>query len=354
MLIESIEPLPLCLPSGSYHPQAHSLVLCRVTTRCGIVGYGEALCYVPQYQPQLAATIRDIIAPFYIGRSVSDREALNLENRRKLANFGRGGANINALAAVDIALWDIAGKAAGLSLSALLGMPEALPVPVLASLDPHESIDVTLDRVERGASRGVLAVKLHDDRLEIIERAVECAAGRARIAVDMHNRRTPDGLAQEVRRLAELNLFWLEDPVWPPEALLDTPPVPDIPVATGADLGSAEQLAVYAASRAVNIIQPDLCMIGGVSEMIRAVPLLRSLGVRIMPHTPFLGPAGVATLHLIAALAPEAAYAIIEAEPSMDICGAGLTGWRKDVNVPHEPGLGADPDPGMLRNFAVN
>jgi D-galactarolactone cycloisomerase len=106
MIIEKIEPIALRIGTLS-------LLLCRVTTRSGLVGYGECLCNRPPMQQALFATIRDAIAPHYLGKPVDDKDALNLAARRRFASFGRAGTVINALAAVDIALWDIAGKAAG-------------------------------------------------------------------------------------------------------------------------------------------------------------------------------------------------------------------------------------------------
>ena len=65
-----------------------SLVLCRVTTRSGLSGYGECLCNRPPMQQALVATIRDAIAPLYVGQSVDDKETLNLAARRRSAPHG--------------------------------------------------------------------------------------------------------------------------------------------------------------------------------------------------------------------------------------------------------------------------
>src|SRR5215472_7257257 len=93
MIVEKIE--PIALTAGTL-----SLVLCRVTTRSGLVGYGECLCNRPPIQQALVATIRDAIAPLYLGKSAADRTALNLAARRRFASFGRTGTVLNALAAV--------------------------------------------------------------------------------------------------------------------------------------------------------------------------------------------------------------------------------------------------------------
>lgn len=119
MIVETVEPIALRIPNRNADL---NLVLCRVTTRDGIEGFGECLCGREAMQQALVATtIRDTIAPAYRGRAVGDRAMLNLDVRRRFASFGRSGTILNALAAVDIALWDIAGKSAGQSLSAMMG-----------------------------------------------------------------------------------------------------------------------------------------------------------------------------------------------------------------------------------------
>src|ERR1041384_7488256 len=129
MIIDRIEPLALRIPAprrpadvpAPLAPADLALTLPRVTTKSGLQGYGECLSLRPPMQQALFATIRDAIAPHYLGKPVDQKEALNLAARKRFASFGRSGTVLNALAAVDIALWDIAGKASGQSVSAMLG-----------------------------------------------------------------------------------------------------------------------------------------------------------------------------------------------------------------------------------------
>ena len=161
MTIDRIEPIALRLPFRGRNgvPTEHSaaihLVICRVTTKSGVVGYGESLCYIPAMQDVLATAIRDVIAPAYVGQRVGDMEALNLAIRQRYAAFGRAGTIVNALGAVDIALWDIAGKEAGRPLSDLLGGARRTSVPVMASLDRHDDIREVRPRIERALKRTI-------------------------------------------------------------------------------------------------------------------------------------------------------------------------------------------------------
>ncbi|MFO1159455.1 MAG: mandelate racemase/muconate lactonizing enzyme family protein [Reyranellaceae bacterium] len=353
MIIDRIDPIalkvPFQRPGGT---DALHLVLCRVTAQ-GLVGYGECLCLRPTLQRSLMATIRDAIAPLYLGKQVEDRERLNRDVRLRLTAFGRSGTNNNALAAVDTALWDIAGKAAGQPLHALLGGAQRGTVPVMASLDRYNDARAVTSRIERALADKVAAVKVHEFDLDIIECARTLLGPAMPFVADCNHVHTPGDIQASLARWQALNLLFLEDPAWPPETWLDSPKLPQVVIGLGADLGSAEQLAVYGKAPAVGVLQPDVCMIGGVTEKRRAIGMIEPLGVSIAPHSPFIGPAGLATLHFLATMKETTCYAVVEAEPHMDMYGNGLVRWQPELTVPTAPGLGFDPDPGYLKRHAI-
>lgn len=359
MIIERIDPIALRVPfknrtsvEGGAAPALH-LLFCRATTRSGLVGYGESLCIHARMQESLAAAIRDVIAPLFVGQSVERRQALNLEARRRHASFGRAGTILNALGAVDTALWDIAGKAAGQSLSTMIGGARRKQVSVMASLDRFNHAGRVRARVEQALASGVAAVKVHEFDLDVIEEARRPVAAGIPFVADCNNAHELADIDRERARWRALNLLWLEDPVWPPESILDMPALPGVPIGLGADLGSAEQLALYARAPAVAVAQPDVGMIGGVSESVRALAALKELEVSVAPHTPFVGPAALASLHLIAVMDPPTYFATIDAEDHMDPFGIGLVRWQPNLEVPTGPGLGHDPDPAWLKRYAL-
>ncbi len=96
---------------------------------------------------------------------------LNLAVRRGNASHGRSGTVINALAAIDIALWDIAGKASGKSVSTMLGGARRTRLPVMASLDKYDDKAKVRARLEQALTSGVKAAKVHEAPLEVIEEA---------------------------------------------------------------------------------------------------------------------------------------------------------------------------------------
>lgn len=363
MIIERIEPIALRVPAKprpdgvpmtAFPADALYLVFCRVTTRSGLQGYGECLCYWPAMQRSLLAALQDAIAPLYLGQSIERREALSLETRKRFTVFGRAGTVLNALSAVDIALWDLAGKSAGQGVAALLGGARHRRIPVMASLDRYADAARARTRVEQALAAGVQAVKVHEADLGVIEAARSAVTSAIPFVADLNNAHTLADILREAARWRNLNLLWLEDPVWPPEILLDSPELTGIPIGLGADLGSAEQLALYAKAAPVKVVQPDVCMLGGLSETVKALAAVRNLGVAVAPHTPFVGPAALASLHVLAAQEQLGYFAGIEADEHMDPYGVGLTRWQPSLQLPDGAGLGMDPDPDYLKRFAMS
>lgn len=348
MIIDRIEPIALRIP-GPRDPLC--LTMARVTTRDGVEGYGECLSLRPPMQRALFATIRDAIAPHYVGKPVEDREALNLAARKRFASFGRAGTVLNALAAVDIALWDIAGKMAKKSVAELLGGAKRTRVPVMASLDKYDDAKRTRARVEEALSAGVAAVKVHEHRLEVAEESRRAIPAAMPYVVDCNNAHTLADIRRDEQRWAAMNLLFFEDPLWPPEELLACPAMPGITVGMGADLGSAEQMALYTKAAAIGVLQPDVCMLGGLSEAKRALAAIERASKTAAPHTPFVGPAALASLHMLAVAQGEGWFATVEADDSMDPYGFGHIRWKASLDVPSGPGLGFDPDPGFLDRY---
>jgi L-alanine-DL-glutamate epimerase-like enolase superfamily enzyme len=342
MIIDKIE--PVALQSG-----ALSLVLAKVTTRSGLVGWGECLCNRPPMQKALVATIRDAIAPLYAGKSASDREHLNLQARRRFASFGRSGTVTNAIAAIDIALWDIAGKADNRSVSDLLGGARRRRLPVMASLDKYDDKDRVRARLEQALAGGVKAAKVHEAPLDIIEEARRAVPRSVPFVADSNNAHTLGDLLRDEARWRALDLLFFEDPFWPPEDLLGMPRLDGVPIGMGADFGSTEQMAIYARAPAVSVLQPDVCMLGGLTEARRAVAMVEEAGKVPAPHTPFVGPAALASLHLLATAQEENYFAAIEPGEGRDMYGTGIARWQPTIDVPDGPGLGFDPDPAFLR-----
>jgi L-alanine-DL-glutamate epimerase-like enolase superfamily enzyme len=110
-------------------------------------------------------------------------------------------------------------------------------------------------------------------------------------------------------------------------------------------------MAVYAKVPAIAVLQPDVCMLGGLSEARKAVAMVEEAGKEPAPHTPFVGPAALASLHLLAVAKDAGCFAAIEPADGRDMYGIGIPRWQPAIDVPTGPGLGFDPDPGFLRRY---
>jgi D-galactarolactone cycloisomerase len=149
-------------------------------------------------------------------------------------------------------------------------------------------------------------------------------------------------------------LKWLEEPAFPPEDFSALRAVRDasaIPIAAGENLCFVTQFRAAFEARALRYAQPSVIKVGGITEFIKVVELARQHGVQVAPHSPYFGPGAVATLHLIAALVPEASFEYYFLSPEASLY-PGLFG-RAKVELPQGAGLGLDPDLQVLARYRV-
>jgi L-alanine-DL-glutamate epimerase-like enolase superfamily enzyme len=156
------------------------------------------------------------------------------------------------------------------------------------------------------------------------------------------------------RRLAPYNLTWLEEPLYPPDdyqALARVRREGGIPVAAGENLGNLNDVRQILAAGAVDIVQPDVVKMGGITEVWKALQIATAQQVSAEPHSPYYGPGLAASLHLIAAMPGEVMcefyYVDLEQSPLGDMI------YARDghLRVPDGPGLGVTVDEAVLRRY---
>ncbi|HEY0219932.1 MAG TPA: mandelate racemase/muconate lactonizing enzyme family protein, partial [Afipia sp.] len=187
----------------------------RLETEQGIVGWGEA--FSRGEDKALKSIIETRVLPLVIGRNAFEITKTKFDLEFQLQNFGRVGPIMYGVSAVDIALWDIVGKIAGLPLSTLLGGAFTDEVEVYASLMRYGNAYDVVKATKQAIDRGYRYIKLHEITENEIRAAVEAAGQKAAIMLDTN---CPWSVAEALRydRLLEpLNLLWFEEPVWPPE-----------------------------------------------------------------------------------------------------------------------------------------
>lgn len=255
-----------------YPAQAEVLVV-RVVTDTGLTGWGEA--HSPPI-PRVAQTlIADLFAPQLIGKDPLAIDALwdALYASMRLRGYGSG-VMLEALAGVDIALWDLAGKALGQPVYTLLGGPYRTRIPCYLSGIPGATVDQRVAAAQQFASMGFTAMKTSvgraplDEDFEGVEAVIQAVKGQASVLVDAHGGYDARTAAEAGRRLERAGAGWLEDPL-PPEDVDGYAALCaalDLPVASGETECTRWQFNEKLRRRASDVILPDICRAGGISE----------------------------------------------------------------------------------------
>jgi L-alanine-DL-glutamate epimerase-like enolase superfamily enzyme len=360
LIIDKIDAFPLTIPFGAgaalpglSRPPAVTSLLVRVRTDEGHEGWGEAFAFEGAQVTRRA--LEDLVAPLCTGQDATRTGPLMRAAQQKLHVFGRGGAVMHALSAVDTALWDIAGKAARVPLHRLLGGAGAPDLPCYASLDPYGEAAAVRAGVTQALAAGFTDVKLHERAPAAVRAAREAAGPATGLMLDVN---CPWTLAQATEMAAQFRgqrLRWLEEPLWPPEdydGLARLRAACGIPLAAGENAAAPLDFGRLLAAPAVDYIQPSPAKMGGVSELARVFTLAAARNVTVMPHTFYHGPGLLAAVHAAAALGTpdtmiEWRYTDLAARPYGD--AVQPDGGR--IRLPQGPGLGADPDPDVLRRY---
>ena len=332
-------------------PAADSLLV-KVTTDQGLVGWGEAFGFRAVASAKLA--IEQLVAPLCIGRDASQIAPLMLDINKKLHVFGRSSALAFAISAVDIALWDIAGKAAGQPLYRLLGGGVA-DLACYASMVRYSDPALVRRSVRQAIEAGFGALKLHEIELPAIRAAREEAGPEVALMVDVNCPWTLNEATSIAKKLEAIDLKWLEEPLWPPEnfdGLAELRRTSGIPIAAGENIYTLMDFERLLKAGAVDFVQPSPAKMGGVSELRKIFTLAAVHNVPVMPHSFYDGPGLLAAIHATAALGtPDSMieWRLFDLEAST--YGDAFAPKHGRISVPQGPGLGIDPDPDIIRRY---
>jgi len=342
-------------PMRPFGPWTHMETLfVRIDTDAGITGWGEAFGFAASALTREA--ILRVVAPLCIGREFTDVPAFMADLQRKLHAMGRHGPVSFALAGIDIALWDIAGKAQNVPIHRLLGGATRDRIPTYASLLRYGKPDLVGRYTAEAIGRGYTAIKLHEHLVETVAPGREAAGPNIALMVDTNCAWAPDEAVAMARKLKVYDLAWLEEPVDPVDDYdtmarirRDT----GVTIAAGENIGHAAEARFAIELGALDIFQPSVTKIGGIIAMGKAIDVAQQHGVRVMPHSPYFGPGLIATLHVIAARLPDAMcerfYCELEATP----LGDAIAAQDGHMKVPQGPGLGIDVDEGVIARYRV-
>ncbi len=328
-------------------------LMVRIDTDEGVSGWGEAFGH--RIWPATRAAIDTLIGPQCIGRDPAAIGALANDLQRNLHGVGRNGSAMYALSAIDIALWDIAGKVAGLPLYRLLGGGVRQDLPAYASLLRYGNPKAVADNTAEALARGYRQIKVHEIGEAQIKAARETAGPGVKLMVDCNCPWSVEQAVGMAQRLAPYDLHWLEEPVWPPEnhaGLAEVRRRGKIAVAAGENAMIADFKCMFEAG-AISYAQPSVTKVGGVSEMRKVITLAESFGVEVVPHSAYFGPGLMASLHLIAALAPEALVERFFCDFDLNPYHDAINPREGRIAIPQGPGLGLDPDPKVIETLRL-
>lgn len=178
-------------------------VFVRLETDTGLIGWGE--CFAYSCRSAVAASARDMVAPLLMGRELpATPETLMLEIQQRLHLFGRYGIAMFAISGFDIALWDIAAKAQGKPLHALIGPALRTEAKAYASLVRYGETALVQKHCRDAVAQGYRAIKLHEVEPAVMRAARAACGPDIGISVDVNCAWTPEQAQDKIAALQEI------------------------------------------------------------------------------------------------------------------------------------------------------
>jgi D-galactarolactone cycloisomerase len=357
-----------------------SSLLVRVKTDAGVEGWGEGGQTGP---PELTQIVVDhSLAPLLVGEDPFASTMLWERMYDITRDYGQKGVVIGAISGVDVALWDLKGRALGVPVYTLLGgpfrdrvVPYATGMYIKQGRDRAEQFRILQDEARGYVAQGFSAMKMKigffppEEDIALVGAIREAIGPDIRLAVDANHAYNAYTAIQVGRAIEPNRIAWFEEPV-PPEDLQGYQQVKagvNIPISGGEVEYTAFGARELIARRAVDIIQPDLCGCGGITECWRIAALARAYGVQYFPHVWGSVVGLAASLHLLAALPPCPSTAnpspyyqepLLEFDRNPnplrdDLSTEPIRFQDGIVRVPQGPGLGITVNPDILQRYRV-
>ena len=350
-------------PPGHYN-EARESVFLKLSTADGAVGWGETYAL-----PGVIQTINEL-AELVLGHD--PLEIL----RSWCPPWTAAVASPSARAAIDIALHDLSGQVLGIPVYTFLGgsvrkrvRPYASALLYKKGYGPGEQwIDEAQDLVARGFTAIKLRIGGYPDNVEIplLENLRGDVPSNVQLMVDAWGAYSFADALKVGRVLGDCGYAWFEEPIPPepdhggyPELARDLA----VPVAGGEMIADRAELRRLLERRAFDVVQPDVCIAGGLREVLFAAELADLNGIRCVPHTWNGGVMNAATMHVLAAMPfhsrqPDADAALLEYDTSenpfmREVLVDPPTLDRGGFDVPAKPGLGVTVDEARLRALAI-
>ena len=341
--------------------------LVEIVADDGTVGWGE--CFGPA---PLNAAIVNAYAARLVGRDALATDAIWEDLYGAYRDQGQKGLAISALSGVDIALWDLKGRHFGVPVHRLMGGPLRTEVRAYATgtyrVEQGDPFEYVVDEVAGYAEQGFHAAKVKIG-FDVDADAALIRAVRRKVGPDFglmvdanHGFDAIEAIAFG-RAVADLDIGWFEEPVIPEDlaSYREVRRGQPVPVAGGECEFTRWGFREIFTTRAMDIVQPDTCAAGGLSECRKIADMAAAFGVRYVPHVWGTGVALAASLQLLAVL-PHSPLRRTPLEPILEfdrsehpfrqaVLTHPIEHERGIVRIPDGPGLGIDVDRAALARF---
>ncbi|MCX7140021.1 MAG: mandelate racemase/muconate lactonizing enzyme family protein [Proteobacteria bacterium] len=370
MKIKSVKAIWLSVPIPEAQQHVSDLgrttsfdsVLVRVETECGLIGHGEAKEEVGSVANcnAVAAAVNKKFGPALIGEDPRDtarlwermyngsRDHYALDRGRVFPILGRRGLSVAAIGGIDTALWDILGQSLNAPVWRLLGGRKAKHMPAYASggwAGADKIGEQLMGYVERGG---------FNERVRAARKALGDGIG---LMCDAHGTFSVPEAKRFCRMVEDCDLTWFEEPVTADDkrGYAEVRAATAIPIAAGESEFTRHDFRDLIDARAVDVLQPDLAICGGITEAMRIAALASAYNLKLAPHLWTGAPAFAAGMH-VAAAAP--AGFILEyslgANPLLqDLVQEKFAVKDGMVEIPDRPGLGLTINEDFVKRYAV-
>ena len=341
-----------------------------VETDEGITGYGEVdtapfvgKAVIDAYMSHgQCIGLNEIIK----GMDPFDYEQIWNEMWSKTYYYGRSGPVMHVMSGIDMALWDIMGKATGKPVHKLLGGSYVDKARAYASALMPETIDGVKELVDKNVGLGYTAIKLgwgplgndYKFDVELVKAAKKAAGEKVEIMIDIGKRYRLKSAMYVAKAFEDLNIYWLEEPL-PAE---DFEGYKTLAASTTTKIATGEEESGRRAFRRlidethVDIIQPDMARCGGLTEAKKIAAIANDNNVLCIPHAFKTGILVAASIHLIAAVpnAPFLEFSITESPIRKGLVKEPFVMKDGYVSVPVGPGLGIELNPEIIKKYKID
>lgn len=361
MKITDVRAIPLAIPTiaaekhSPWWGRHHRQLIVEVHTDEGLVGLGEA--FALGGQAPVCRVIEDTLKPLIVGQDPTRVEYLGDLMQRGTGGFARRGLGLFAISGVEIALWDLLGKARGVPVYELLGGLTRPELTGYASLLRYGTPADVGAACEDRAGQGFTAIKLHQIDVDSVAAAREAVGPGVDIMLDTNCPWTPAEAKEMARAFEPYNLAWLEEPIWPPEeydALAELRRAAPMPIALGENEGTVFGFREIIAKGAADVLQPSVIKVGGIGEVKKIAVLAATAGVTLTPHSFYFGPGLAATLHLAASFGGKGLVEIPSFGLEIPLLEQPILAENGTVTPPSGPGLGVAINPEAVRRYSAS